>query len=545
MAAVRSWNAFTAVEAAVRAMVADPRWPGLPVPDRAQVIAARALVTPEGDRWLFGAHARWYLHDPADGRWHLSPPPRDARTRDARHPAAVLPVRVIPRGPDFAAEPGSTQAFVGPDVPTGLTDQIRLLLRAEERRSERDYPLSAFDAIFARDVPSTVAAIWGTIMWCAYAPAFDGNERLITAFGEYLRRPLPGDEWVRWLPAPPLLDLVTLVSERLRAGHSRAALRLAATMADTAQILLSDPRFRPRALALLTMVEPTLRQPHLDDRAALRDDHTVRQAWLDRLPERLGRAALVETDPETHFRHTVYDLLEALDFTTEPSRAAAAFLADLSDSRGLLPGFLDHRLRRAYEELAQAGLTSTSAAETTQPEGFPTQAPLPYPWRAGPPETGAYAAVPRTGAQAVPETGAHALPGTGAHAIPEAGAHALPGTGAHAMPETGAHALPGTGAPGFGVSRASEVERPSAPVREGSRASEAERRSAPVRGEARASGSGVEPPDRAAAAAVLGAAYAVGLAWGRVTGARVPERGFAGAAALVHRLIPERDDLPF
>ena len=541
MAAVRPWNAFTAAEAEVRAMVADPRWQGLPVPDRAQVIAARALVTPEGDRWLFGAHARWYLHDPADGRWHLSPPPRDALTRNAGHPAAVLPVRVIPRGPDFAAEPGSTQAFVGPDVPQALTDRIRLLLRAEERRSERDYPMSAFDEIFARDVPSTVAAIWGTIMWCAYAPAFDGNERLITAFGEYLRRPLPGDEWVRWLPAPPLLDLVTLVSERLRAGHTRAALRLAAMMADTAQILLSDTRFRPRALALLTMVEPTLRQPHLDDRAALRDDHTVRQAWLDRLPERLGRAVLVETDPETHFRHTVYDLVEALNFTTEPSRAAAAFLADLSDSRGLLPGHLDHRLRRAYEELAQAGLTSTSAAETTQPEGFPTQTPPPYPWRADPPETGAYVVPPSwtgAGAHAMPETGAHAVPGTGAYPVPGMGTHGArqpaasgpPETGAYAVPETGAHAVPGMGTHGaprardFGVAGVGTA-------------------SASVREEARVSGSGVEPPDRAAAAAVLGAAYAVGLAWGRLTGARVPERGFAGAAALVHRLIPERDDM--
>ncbi|MEU7855743.1 hypothetical protein [Nonomuraea sp. NPDC049141] len=561
---MRPWNAFTAVEADVRAMVADPRWQGLPVPVRAQVIAARALVTPEGDRWLFGAHARWYLHDPADGRWHASPPPRGALTRNAGHPAAVLPTRVIPRGPDFAAEPGSTQAFVGPDVPHALTDRIRLLLRGEERRSERDYPMSAFDQIFARDVPSTVAAIWGTIMWCAYAPAFDGNERLITAFGEYLRRPLPGDEWVRWLPAPPLLDLVTLVSERLRAGHSRAALRLAAMMADTAQILLSDPRFRPRALALLTMVEPTLRQPHLDDRAALRDDHTVRQAWLDRLPERLGRGVLVETDPEAHFRHTVYDLVEALDFTTEPARAAAAFLADLSDSRGLLPGYLDHRLRRAYDELARAGLTSTSAAETTQPEGFPAQTPPPYPWRSDPPETGAYAvpsswtgvgvhAMPETGAYAMPETGAHAVPGTGAYAMPETGAYALPETGAHAVPGTGAYVTPGTGTHGarqpgaFAVPETGAHAMPETGAHSvpgtGAHGVPGAGRAASVQEEARASGSGVEPPDRAAAAAVLGAAYAVGLAWGRLTGARVPERGFAGAAALVHRLIPERDDM--
>ncbi|WP_442939292.1 hypothetical protein [Nonomuraea sp. SYSU D8015] len=458
------WDAFTATEAEVRAMVADPRWQGLSLPDRAHVLAARILVTPDGDRWLFGAHARWHLYDPADGRWHLTPPPRGARARQVGHPAAVLPDAVVPSGPDFHAEPGSTQAFIGPDVSADLTEQVRVVVRAAGRKSELDYPLTAFDDIFASDVPGTVAAAWGTIMWCAYAPAFDGNERLITVFGEYLRRPLPGDEWVRWLAAPPLLDLVTLVTERARSGHSRAALRLAAVMADTAQILMSDARFRPRALALLTMVEPMLRRPGLDIGAAslgaesgslrdqpsprasataghaLPDAEAVRRAWLGRCPARLGRTLLAETDPEAHFSHSVYDLAEALAFMPDPPRATAAFLADLSDSRGLLPARLDHRLRMAYEELERAGMTGTSAGETTAPDGFPVQG-----------RAGAVSTVP-------------------------------------------------------------------APVLE------------------------VAPPDRTSAAAVLGAAYATGLAWGRLTGAKVPERGLAGQSALVRRLIHERDD---
>ncbi|SDM42369.1 hypothetical protein [Nonomuraea jiangxiensis] len=435
MTAVRPWDAFTSAEAEVRAMVADPRWQGLSLHDRAHVLAVRILVTPDGDRWLFGAHARWHLHDPADGRWHPAPPPRGTRARQGRHPSAELPLDVIPDGPDFLAEPGSTQAFIGPDVSERLTEQLRVLLRAAGRKSELEYPLTAFGEIFASDVPSTVAAVWGAIMWCAYAPAFDGNERLITVFGEYLRRPLPGDEWVRWLPTPPLVDLVTLVTERARAGRSRAALRLAAVMADTAQILLSDTRFRPRALALLTMVEPVLREPTLD--AGLDDDEAVRRAWLERCPARLCRALMGETDREAHFSHAVYDLVEALQFARDPRQAAATFLADLSDSRGALPARLDHRLRLAYEELDRAGLTGTSAGESTEPDGFP---------------------------------------------------------------------VPG------------RVLTMPAPVTE------------------------VAPPDRASAAAVLGAAYATGLAWGGLTGAKVPERGLAGQAALVRRLIHERDD---
>ncbi|MEV4114012.1 hypothetical protein [Nonomuraea sp. NPDC049695] len=435
MTPVRPWDAFTSAEAQVRAMVADPRWQGLSVPDRAHVLAARILVTPDGDRWLFGAHARWHLHDPADGRWYLAPPPRGVRARQVRHAAAELPPEVIPYGPDFHAEPGSTQAFIGPDVPEGLTERLRVLLRASGRKSELDYPLTAFDEIFASDVPSTVAAIWGTIMWCAYAPAFDGNERLITVFGEYLRRPLPGDEWVRWLPAPPLLDLVTLVSERRRAGHPRAALRLAAVMADTAQILMSDTRFRPRALALLTMVEPMLRRPGLDD--TLTDAEALRAEWLDRCPRRLCRALLVENDVAAHFSHAVYDLVEALAFMPDPPMAAATFLADLSDSKGTLQARLDHRLRHAYGELDRAGLTGTSASESTAPEGFPVLGRV--------------------------------------------------------------------------------LTKP-APALE------------------------VAPPDRASAAAVLGAAYATGLAWGRLTGAKVPQSGLAGQTALVRRVVHERDD---
>ncbi|NRQ35726.1 hypothetical protein HII36_28410 [Nonomuraea sp. NN258] len=444
MAAVRPWDAFTAAAADVRAMVADPRWDALPMPGRAHVLAARILVTADGDRWLYGAHARWHLYDPADGSWHAAPPPRGVKARRVEHPAAVLPERVIPAGADFTAEPGSTQAFVGPDVPAALTEQVRVLLRASGRKQETDFPLTAFDEIFASDVPSTVAAIWGTIMWCAYAPAFDGNERLITIFGEYLRRPLPGDEWVRWLPAPPLLDLVTLVAERLRAGRSRAATRLAALMADTAQLLLSDTRFRPRALALLTMVEPALRRPGLDDQAALDGDERLRQDWLARCPARLRRALLAETDPESHFSHAVYDLAETLSFAPDPPHATATFLADLSDSKGRLPERLDQRTRQAYLELERDGLTSTSARDATEPDGFESRPP----------------AAERTG-------------------------------GAVAARE-----------------RVAEVA----------------------------------PPDRAGSAAVLGAAYATALAWGRLTGAKLPERGLAAQTALVRRLIEQRDD---
>jgi hypothetical protein len=52
----------------------------------------------------------------------------------------------------------------------------------------------------------------------------------------------------------------------------------------------------------------------------------------------------------------------------------------------------------------------------------------------------------------------------------------------------------------------------------------------------------LEPPDRAAAAALLGAAYATGLAWCRLTGTDPPPRGFPASAAVVQCLIHQRDD---
>ncbi|MFG1946042.1 hypothetical protein [Nonomuraea sp. NPDC048826] len=502
---MRPWNAFNAAEAEIRAMVEDPRWQELPDHTRAHAIAARTLVTRDGDRWLFGAHARWHLHDPADGRWHPAPPPRRVRARQVGHSAAALPEPVVPRGPDFAAEPGSTQAFVGPDVPRRLCEQISEVLRANCRKSELDYPLAAFDDIFAADVPSTVAAIWGTIMWCAYAPAFDGNERLITMFGEFLRRSLPGDEWVRWLPAPPLSGLVTLVAERQRAGHPRTSLRLAALIADTAHLLLSDTRFRPRALALLTMVEPALRKPGLDDEAAARGDEELRAAWLRRCPPRLARAVMVETDPEAHLAHTVYDLVEALAYTPDPPRAAAAYLADLSDSKGKLPPRLDHRLRHAYEELLRAGLTSTAAGEHTEPEGFPVRPAASYSDQY--PHTGSFSGpLPAPGG---PDTRTGGFTGPNKLSTGHISGTTSDGTGEGRLGLPGIALLDQRG--GF----------------------------THVRDEA---GTGLMPPDRDSTAAVLGAAYAVGLAWQRITGARVPERGFAGSAALVRRLITERDD---
>ncbi len=349
----------------MRAMVADPRWPLTPAPSRAEAISRRALVTPDGTCWLFGAYARWYRLD-RDGQWHLAAPPAAQAPRLAARPAAIaVPYWLVPTGPDFSVDRGSTQAFVGPDVPREVVEGVRALMVAHRGLRREDFPLAsgAFRHVFAAEVASTVATVWGTVMWCAYAPAFDGNEQMLSMFGEFLARPLPGDDWVRWLPPVSLTDLVDLYAERSRSGAPEAGLRLVRLMAETATALRADPRFRPRADALVAMVQPLATQPWLDH-TALRSG-AVAQTWLLRCPPNLAAAALAEVSPGDHFRHVLYDLVEALAYVAEqgedPRMVAAALLAAdvnavTAEAVTYLYPWMDDELRQAlYIALADQG----------------------------------------------------------------------------------------------------------------------------------------------------------------------------------------------
>ncbi|GII77505.1 hypothetical protein Sru01_24870 [Sphaerisporangium rufum] len=434
MAAV-PWDPFDAIEGDTRAMVTDPRWAEVPAGTQVQAMAARLLATADGGCWLYGAHARWYRHDRADGRWHLSAPPASPEVRAAArpaHPAPVIPEELLPAAADFARERGSTQAFVGPDVPESVVEGVRELLdRQRAAKEEHPFVVGPLRELFYSDVTAGVAAVWGTVMWCSYAPAFDGNEVLLSMFGEFLARPLPGDDWVRWLPPTSLDALVALYHEQLCRRAQGAALRLAGLVADTARALLPDPRFAPRAHALISMIEPLRARPWLDHPAW--DAAAIRQAWLERCPARLRSAVLFETSPGDHFRHSLYDLVEALSYLAgrgaDPRAVAASLLA--ADVAGVAPQaaarlypWLDAELRQTY-----------------------------------------YVALSRPG-----------------HPLRDC------------WPREG---------------------EPPDPVR---------------------------PPDRASAAAVLGAGYATGLAWCRLAGVEPPARGFPVSAATVSCLMHERDD---
>nr|WP_235966850.1 hypothetical protein [Herbidospora solisilvae] len=354
------FDGFAAVEQDVRAMVADPRWSLRPMEARAEALARRGLSAHDGSCWIFGLGARWYRRD-ADGQWMLAPPPAEHGVRNTCvrvNPA--IPWWLVPQGPDFAADRGSTQGFVGPDVLPEVAERIRAILAAHRGLSQEDFPLvpGPLKDLFAPEVTSPVAVVWGVVMWCAYAPAFDGNEQLLTMFGEFLGRPLPGDDWVRWLPGVRLEAVLEPYRERLAAGAHETALRLAGLAAEVATVLSDDPRFRPRAQALTVMIEPLLRQPWLDHGHADRGSDLARH-WLHRLPPHLTSTTIHETAPKDHFQHTFYDLTEALGYLAgrgvDPRLAAGSLLAcDLStvaDAQvtDVFP-LLDDEVRRAVRE---------------------------------------------------------------------------------------------------------------------------------------------------------------------------------------------------
>ncbi|WP_283139808.1 hypothetical protein [Rhizohabitans arisaemae] len=309
---------FSAVERHTFAAVRSPQWTNTPQAVRTRALAPHMLCLPDGAFWFFGTLARWYRRHPADGGWHLCPPPMTPMIRTAARAvgrygsAPAVPAALVPAGPDFAFRRGSFQAFVGPDVPAPVVDGVRAVLTDLRRTECARFPVGW--PMFADDVPSPVAAVWGTIMWCSYAPIFDGNERLLTMFGEFLARPLPGDEWVRRLPPIPLTALTGLYGGRLRAGDADAAHLLLTTMVRTASVLCEDPRFSPRAEALLSMARPALARPDLDADLAEQGEPALVRGWLSRCPPHLAPATSMETSPGEHLRHSVYDLAQALSY---------------------------------------------------------------------------------------------------------------------------------------------------------------------------------------------------------------------------------------
>jgi hypothetical protein len=383
---------FLAAEQRTRALVGAAWWPAAQPIQRFQAIAAHTLTLPDGSWWVFGAGGRWYRLHPADRRWYMCPPPEATLTRRAARgpapgpgrapatppglrpgpgPAAPpgsgpgsgpgqpprIPPALLPAGPDLAAAAEPPVAVAGEPVPDNITFQLRQILSQAASAPADDYPLkwSFFDA----GTPSTVAAAWAAMLWCARVPVFDGDASMLELWRPYLAAPLPGQGGLRWLMPPPLGSIAAVYAERLRAGRADAAGQLARFMVMTARALREDARFRFRADALLAMAEPILSRPDVDGQALGYGDRAVERRWMDRCPPSLAAALSWDTAPGERFAHAWYDLATAVrplcgqpdsPGFVEPRAAATALLAaDMAgyrpDLAGEVGGWLDPEAR--------------------------------------------------------------------------------------------------------------------------------------------------------------------------------------------------------
>jgi hypothetical protein len=232
--------------------------------------------------------------------------------------------------------------MVGTPLPGALTYRLRSVLTEAAHAPPTDYPLGL--GHFLHGTPSTIAATWSTLLWCATVPLFDPALGLLDLWEPHLAPPPPTapattgdrDGTLRWLAPPPLHTLIGLYAERLRAGRADAAAQLVRCMVMTAQALRDDPRFRVRASALLSMIEPLQANPALDHGALPYGDQVLESEWRRRCPAPLSATLFADSAPGESFQLAFYDLATALrplcgdpgDSThIEPRHAATALLA--------------------------------------------------------------------------------------------------------------------------------------------------------------------------------------------------------------------------
>ncbi|MFC5746050.1 hypothetical protein [Actinomadura rugatobispora] len=331
-------------------MVAAGWWPSAPPQQRQHAIGGRLLVLPDGTWWAFGAWARWYRLHPSDGQWYLCPPPRTPEVRMAARPAGqgggqvpALPPHVVPAGPDFSYDPSPVRPFVGRGFDGDLSLRVRATVDSAAALPTQEYP--HWSSQFTPQTPSTVAASWGVMLWCAAAPVFDSrfDAQLLDHWKQYRAKPLPDVDGPRWLTPPPLETLVALYAERLRASRVDAAVVVLRTMWAVASALREDPRFQVRADALLAMLSATLSNPTVDYGALPYGDQAIVQQWLTRCPPHLVPALRNESSQGDNFRHAFYALSEEVarhvgdpgdPSYVEPRLVSAALLAaDLATVR--------------------------------------------------------------------------------------------------------------------------------------------------------------------------------------------------------------------
>ncbi|WP_153540312.1 hypothetical protein [Actinomadura macrotermitis] len=313
---------FTAVEGNVRELVASPWWQGASPQDRAAHIAARMLWG-AGEWWLFGAWGRWYRCG-LDGSWHPCPPPADPAGRAAAQPAPrgagtpPVPPQLYPTGPDLAAGRMASTGFLGPLPDTAVVARISQALTTALAVNPAQFAQQ--DPMFQAGTPSTVAAAWGALLWCAGSPVALTEHPLIESFTYYLTTPA---ERLHWMMPPDFSTLAGYYFSRLGAGDGAGAAHLARVMYEVASGLQGDARFRPGADALAAVTGMSLRYVQQDLATARYGPAAILQEWRRRCPPEFATPMVRDTAPGEYLRLALYDLQQIVAGLSGPAAPAA------------------------------------------------------------------------------------------------------------------------------------------------------------------------------------------------------------------------------
>uniref|UniRef100_UPI0037C690A5 hypothetical protein n=1 Tax=Actinomadura sp. TaxID=1989 RepID=UPI0037C690A5 len=344
-----SGDLFASVEGNVRELVASPWWRTAQPADRAAQVAARMLWG-AGEWWLYGAWGRWYRCG-LDGAWHPCPPPADFEDRRVAVPAPrgagtpPVPPQLFPTGPDLAAGRVAPLGFLGPVPDTAVVARISQALTTALAVDPQQF--AQRDPMFQPGTPSTVAAAWGALLWCAGSPVALTENPLIESFIPFLTT---SADRLHWMMPPDFATLAGYYIHRLGAGDGGGAAHIARVMYEVAAGLQADPRFRPGADALAAITAASLRTVNQDMATVRYGPGAVLQEWRRRCPAEYAIPMVRDTAPGEYLRLALYDLQQIVAGLTGPRPAApgrghdevrragiAVLAADLQAAPGALP----------------------------------------------------------------------------------------------------------------------------------------------------------------------------------------------------------------
>ncbi|MDX6741250.1 hypothetical protein [Actinocorallia sp. A-T 12471] len=357
---------FAKAEADVRAMTSSAWWQTAAPQQRAEQVVSRLLAGP-GEWWLYGAWGRWYRCG-LDGHWHPSPPPADLAQRRVLAPAPPgvgnppVPPQLIPTGHDIGAGLMAGAGLLSEGPSAELVARVQQTLVTAIAVDPQQFAMQ--DPAFQPGTPTTVAALWGAVLFSAGTPVVLGEHPLVAMFAPYLTVQA---HHLRWMIAPDLTRLAVYYTDRLGARDPVGAAFVVRMMGELAAALATDRAFQPGASALAAICATTLQYVQADQQAMAYGAPTVAKEWLRRCPAEYAAPIVREASPGEYLRLALYDLaLLYGDLTEGTSRppaelrraAAAVFAADLQTIPQAVPAvlpWLDPESARTVQEvLAQA-----------------------------------------------------------------------------------------------------------------------------------------------------------------------------------------------